>query len=79
MASFMRDLDVVTFLIFVPVIVLVSHIVAYLADPQGIRSIPGPFFAKFSDIWLGWVSGHGHRSEIVHEMHKKYGLSQTKT
>jgi len=32
-----------------------------------------PFFAKFSDIWLGWVASHGHRSDVVHELHKKYG------
>lgn len=68
------DVDFVTLLISIPVIVLLVHIVGYVADPHGIRSIPGPFLAKFSDIWLGVVSGNGHRSEIVHEMHKKYGL-----
>ncbi|KAF8182061.1 cytochrome P450 monooxygenase [Pholiota molesta] len=52
---------------------LLVHLVPYLLDPHGIRKYPGPFLAKFSDIWLGWVSNHGHRSEVVHEMHKKYG------
>jgi benzoate 4-monooxygenase len=69
----------ITLLVFIVVIVLLVHIVGYVADPHGIRSIPGPFLAKFSDIWLGVVSGHGHRSEVVHEMHKKYGLLQANT
>ncbi|KAH9478620.1 Cytochrome P450 monooxygenase 89 [Psilocybe cubensis] len=49
------------------------HVVPYLYDPFNIRRIPGPFLAKFSDIWLGWVSKNGHRSEVVHSMHEKYG------
>jgi hypothetical protein len=43
------------------------------------RSIPpfhtGPFLAKFSPIWLGRISQQGYRSEVIHKMHKKYGLS----
>jgi hypothetical protein len=54
-------------------LVLLIHVVPWLLDPHGVRSIPGPFLAKFSDAWLGWMSAHGHRSEVVHEMHKKYG------
>ncbi|KAI6019956.1 cytochrome P450 [Pisolithus orientalis] len=48
-----------------PLAVVFAHLVP--------RSIPGPFLAKFSDIWLGWVSSLGHRSDVVHELHKKYG------
>ena len=33
----------------------------------------GPFLAEFSDAWLGWVAAQGHRSEVVHDMHAKYG------
>lgn len=68
-----------TLLIVIPAIVLLAHIVGYVIDPQGIRSIPGPFLAKFSDLWLARASGRGHRSEIVHEMHKKYGELHNKT
>ncbi|PPQ92268.1 hypothetical protein CVT25_008576 [Psilocybe cyanescens] len=49
------------------------HVIPYLFDPHSIRRHPGPFLAKFSDLWLGWVSKNGHRSEVVHEIHKKYG------
>lgn len=56
-----------------PLAVVFAHLVPYLTDPFNQRSIPGPFLAKFSDIWLGWVSSLGHRSDVVHELHKKYG------
>lgn len=56
-----------------PLAVVIAHLVPYLTDPFNQRSIPGPFLAKFSDIWLGWVSSLSHRSDVVHELHKKYG------
>jgi benzoate 4-monooxygenase len=67
--------DPASLLIFLLSVVFLVHFVHWLLDPYGIRSIPGPFLAKFSDAWLGWVSAHGHRSEVVHEMHMKYGTS----
>ncbi|TFK26575.1 cytochrome P450 monooxygenase [Coprinopsis marcescibilis] len=52
---------------------LLVHLLPYFLDAQRIRQYPGPFIAKFSDAWLGWVSKNGHRSEVVHRMHQKYG------
>jgi len=52
---------------------LAFHVVPYIVDPYKARKYPGPFLAKFSDAWLGWVSKKGHRSEVVHNLHKKYG------
>ncbi|KZT64511.1 cytochrome P450 [Daedalea quercina L-15889] len=49
------------------------HLVPYLRDPHALCSYPGPLLAKFSDVWLGRVAAQGHRSETVHELHKKYG------
>lgn len=60
-------------LLILPVLFILVHLVPYLYDPHGLRSYPGPFLAKFSDAWLGVVSKNGHRSELVHEMHLKYG------
>ncbi|EGO03853.1 hypothetical protein SERLA73DRAFT_102157 [Serpula lacrymans var. lacrymans S7.3] len=57
----------------VPIIFILVHVFPYLADPFKQRAIPGPLLAKFSDAWLGWVSSQGHRSEVVHKMHLKYG------
>jgi benzoate 4-monooxygenase len=53
--------------------ILAVHIVPYILDPYNLRNVPGPFWAKFTDFWLVFVSGQGHRSEVVHELHKKYG------
>lgn len=36
-------------------------------------SIPGPFAAKFTDLWLARQAMRGNRSLVVHEQHKKYG------
>lgn len=67
------DLDVTTIGLLALSAVFLIHIVPYLLDPHGIRTYPGPFLAKFSDLWLAVVSRRGHRSEIVHKMHQKYG------
>ncbi len=53
--------------------VLLVHLVPYVLDPHAIREYPGPLLARLSDLWLGWVAAHGHRSERVHELHEKYG------
>ncbi|KAL5499106.1 hypothetical protein ACEPAH_1624 [Sanghuangporus vaninii] len=57
-------------------VVLVGHLAPYLIDPHHIRvnGITGPLLAWFSDVWLGWVQAHGHRSQIVHDLHKQYGI-----
>ncbi|EJC97643.1 cytochrome P450 monooxygenase pc-bph [Fomitiporia mediterranea MF3/22] len=51
------------------------HVVPYLFDKHHIRrnDISGPLLARFSDAWLGWVAAQGPRSEVVHQIHKKYG------
>ncbi|KAL4251988.1 cytochrome P450 family protein [Abortiporus biennis] len=49
------------------------HVLVYLLDPHGLRRYPGPSLAKLSDLWLGRVAALGHRSEVVHELHQKYG------
>lgn len=71
--SMIQDIDATALGIFFPAALLLIHLVPYLLDPHAVRSYPGPFIAKFSDAWLGWVSSQGHRSEVVHELHKKYG------
>jgi hypothetical protein len=57
----------------VPAIVILAHFIPWLVDPHGLRSFPGPWVARFSDLWLGRVAQQGHRSEVVHRMHEKYG------
>ena len=55
------------------------HLAPFAADQFNQRRIPGPFLAKFSDLWLGWITSHGHRSDVVHELHKKYGMVSMST
>jgi benzoate 4-monooxygenase len=63
-----------TLAVVIPTAFALAHVVPYLYDPHGIRQYPGPFIAKFSDIWLGLVAKNGHRSEVVHRMHQMYGM-----
>ncbi|KAF9460031.1 cytochrome P450 monooxygenase [Collybia nuda] len=73
MSSLLPSLHLSTFLALVPTALIIAHVVPYFYDTHGIRLYPGPFFAKFTDAWLGIVSKNGHRSEVVHAMHQKYG------
>jgi len=68
-----HNLDWKTLVVGIPALFLLVHVLPYILDPQRIRQHPGPFLARFSDVWLGWVAKNGHRSEVVHAMHEKYG------
>jgi hypothetical protein len=52
---------------------ILLHLLPWLLDVHDIRSVPGPWLAKFSDLWLGKVAADGHRSEVIHEMHQQFG------
>jgi hypothetical protein len=62
----------------VPAFVILLHLIPWLVDPHGLRSFPGPWIARFSDLWLGRVAQQGHRSEVVHQLHEKYGERPSK-
>ncbi|KAG7445087.1 cytochrome P450 monooxygenase pc-bph [Guyanagaster necrorhizus] len=65
--------DLLTSITTVIVLALLVHLVPYLIDSHRLRSYPGPLVAKFSDVWLAYVSYQGHRSVVIHDLHKKYG------
>lgn len=69
----LTQLNLASWLVLIPSLVLAGHVLLWLVDPHKIRSYPGPLWAKFTDAWLGYTAAHGHRSEVVHELHKKYG------
>jgi benzoate 4-monooxygenase len=71
--DFARSLTPVQWLATALVSVVLVHVVPYLWDANRMRQYPGPFWAKFSHVWLGYISSQGHRSEVIHELHKKYG------
>ncbi len=60
-------------ILLIPTFVILGHLIPWVVDPHGLRSFPGPWLASFSDLWLGSVARRGHRSEVVHELHEKYG------
>ncbi|KAK0211886.1 cytochrome P450 monooxygenase [Armillaria fumosa] len=69
--SFHTDLPTVVATVFV--LVVLVYLVPYLVDSHSLRSYPGPFIAKFSNAWLVYVTYKEHLSEVVHDLHMKYG------
>lgn len=43
----------------------------FLLDP--LRSVPGPFLARCSSLWLLTADLSGYRSHTIHSLHKQYG------
>lgn len=69
----LESLGLASSLLIIPCLVLAGHFIYFIIDPHRIRSYPGPLLAKLTDAWLGYVAAHGHRSEVVHGLHQKYG------
>lgn len=46
-------------------------IINYFRNP--LRNIPGPFLAKFSNLWLVYHIRQGHMHRKIIEVHEKYG------
>jgi benzoate 4-monooxygenase len=57
----------------IPIAVLLFYIVPYLTSNTSLKSIPGPFFAKFTNLWLLAQARQGKRYQTVDDAHKKYG------
>ena len=73
--SFGFDIGYSIIIYAIALIVFAAHLVSYIVDKRGIKSIPGPWLAKFTDAWLGRVAARGHKSGVVRELHRQYGLS----
>ncbi|KAI0831958.1 cytochrome P450 monooxygenase pc-bph [Trametes gibbosa] len=69
----LSSLDLPSWAAIVLAAVFLVHVVPYVLDPHAMRTYPGPFWAKLTDLWLGKVAANGHRSEEVHNLHKRYG------
>lgn len=56
--------------------IVAYHIIEYVKDYyeyNSPESIPGPWIAKLSDVWLARKAALGNRSGEVHNLHQKYG------
>ncbi|KAH8824008.1 cytochrome P450 [Flagelloscypha sp. PMI_526] len=56
-----------------PTVILAGYLIPFFWDSYHIRHIPGPFFAKFSYMWLTKAVLQGRKSSAVGDAHKKYG------
>ena len=53
-------------------LLLAFYILPYIRNAT-LRPIPGPFFAKFSNLWLLYQCRRGRRYAAVNDAHKRYG------
>ena len=49
------------------------HQAFYLAYATPLRHIPGPWYAKFTHLWLKVQNLRGRRIFYIHELHARYG------
>ena len=50
---------------------LIHSVYSCLTSP--LRSIPGPFFARFTKLWYLWRVYNSHFEQENIELHRKYG------
>ncbi|CAP98032.1 hypothetical protein E8E15_000570 [Penicillium rubens] len=57
----------------IPVWVALYYIYPYLVSYGHLSRVPGPFVAKFSNIWVGLSAKRGQKYAAVDAAHRKYG------
>jgi len=57
----------------IPIALALFYIIPYLTSNTALRKVPGPFFAKFSNLWLLAQARQGKRYLSVNAAHEKYG------
>ena len=57
----------------IPVALALFFLVPYFTSNTALKDIPGPFAAKFSNLWLLLQARQGKRYLSVDQAHKKYG------
>ncbi|OCH87964.1 cytochrome P450 monooxygenase pc-bph [Obba rivulosa] len=63
----------VILLCVLPAVLFAACFLPYVLDRHHLRSYPGPFLAKFTDLWLAYKVWEARRSAEIHLLHKKYG------
>ncbi|CEL62204.1 hypothetical protein RSOLAG1IB_10286 [Rhizoctonia solani AG-1 IB] len=67
------DLNFSKYGILLGMLILIFYVVPYLLDPYHYRRFPGPPLAGFTNWWMSRVVRTGHHSEIVQQLHARYG------
>lgn len=57
----------------IPVAFVLFFLVPYLTSNTALKDIPGPFAAKFTNLWLLLQARQGKRYLSVNQAHEKYG------
>lgn len=57
----------------IPIALLLFYLVPYFTSNTTLRDTPGPFAAKFTNLWLLLQARQGKRYQSVDEAHRKYG------
>jgi hypothetical protein len=62
------------FLICVVCLILITLVrLTVTAFNPGVRQLPGPFFAKFTDLWRTYYAYRGELFKKQQELQKRYG------
>jgi benzoate 4-monooxygenase len=56
-----------------PIALILYYLIPYITSNTPLRKVPGPFFAKFTNLWLLIQARQGKRYQSVHKAHQKYG------
>jgi benzoate 4-monooxygenase len=59
--------------LFIPLSITLYYIIPYFTTYSSLAKIPGPFSAKFSNIWLVLSARRGQKYAAVDWAHRKYG------
>ena len=57
----------------IPIALVLFYLVPYLTSNTTLKTVPGPFPAKFTNLWLLLQARQGKRYQSVNEAHAKYG------
>jgi benzoate 4-monooxygenase len=57
----------------IPIATVLFFLIPYLTSNTALRDIPGPFAAKFTNLWLLLQARLGKRYLSVNQAHDKYG------
>ena len=59
--------------LFVPVWCILFYVLPYFTTYKSLQDIPGPWTARFSNIWLALQAKKGKKYAAVDAAHRKYG------
>ncbi|KAG0648783.1 Benzoate-para-hydroxylase [Hyphodiscus hymeniophilus] len=59
--------------LLIPIYIALYYLIPYFTTYKSLAKYPGPFPAKFSNLWLGLAARRGQKFAAVDWAHRKYG------